>query len=123
VPIRAGDTCFHCRRTIVDTTLAAELISEEGHAFKFSSVGCLTEYLRDHPNEAVKATFVTDHARGRLVRAEKASFVKFTVDPKLGMVDFAAFASNEAARAFGSRHGTTPLDWSDVRAADIEHAH
>ncbi len=123
VPIRAGDTCFHCRRTIVEPALAAEIISLEGRAFKFSSVGCMTEYLKEHSNEPVKAIFVTDHARVKLVPAEKAWFVEFEVDPRLKARDFAAFGSESAAGEFATKHRSTATTWEQVKAADIGHAH
>jgi copper chaperone NosL len=121
IPIRAGDVCFHCRRTIVDPSLAAEVISDQGHAFKFSSVTCLTEYLREHPEEGVRATFVTDHARGRLFAAGDAYYVRFVSDPTIGQVDFAAYRDKAAASAFAAKNKTTPIDWAGVQAAGIEH--
>ena len=123
VPIRAGDTCFHCRRTIVDPALAAEVISQEGRAFKFSSVACMTEYLKEHANEPVKATFVTDYARGKMLTADKAWFVEFEVDPRLKARDFAAFGSSSAATEFGAKHQATPVGWDQVRVADVAHTH
>jgi copper chaperone NosL len=121
VPIRAGDVCFHCRRTITDPTLAAEVISQQGHAFKFSSVVCMTEYLREHPDEAVRATFVTDHTRGRMMPAERAWFVEFEVDPRVNLTDFAAFRDEEAAAAFARQHESAKIDWAAVKVARMEH--
>jgi nitrous oxide reductase accessory protein NosL len=123
VPIRAGDVCFHCRQPISNIAMAAEVISDEGHAFKFSSVACLADYLRDHPDETLRATFVTDYPRGRMLSAQRAYYVKFTVDPRLSTVDFAAFRDEDAARAFAEQHRTTLVRWNDVLADDFGHGH
>lgn len=122
VPIRAGDVCFHCRRTITDPALAAEVISQQGHVFKFSSVACLSDYLQDHPQEPFKAMFVTDYARGKLFPAGDAWFVKFEVDPKLKTIDYAAFRAKDGATAFASEHGSTLADWAAVQADQGAHA-
>lgn len=123
VPIRAGDTCFHCRRTIAEPALAAEVISKEGRAFKFSSVGCMTAYLKEHTDETFKATFVTDYERGKMLTAEKAWFVEFEVDPRLKARDFAAFGSSGAATAFAAKHQGAPVGWEQVKTADTGHTH
>lgn len=121
IPISAGDVCFHCRRTITDPSLAAEIISNEGHAFKFSSVVCVTEYLRDHPNEGVRAVFVADHARNRLMEAEGAYYVPFKTPPPYTGTEFAAFRDLEKAKEFASLNHAAPTDWDGVVAAKMEH--
>lgn len=114
VAIRAGEVCFHCRRTITNPSLAAEVISESQHAFKFASVGCLTEYLREHPEEGVRAIFVTDFAKGKLLPADDAFFVKAEVDPRVKQVDYVAFRYEDAAQLFAREKGATVVDWGRV---------
>jgi len=121
VPIRAGDVCFHCRQTITDPSLAAEFISPAGQPFKFSSVGCLTEYLRDHPNETVKAIFVTDHARGKMLEANDAWYVRFPVVARLNLYDYAAFREKAAAEQFAAKHRSEPVPWETVLASRTGH--
>jgi len=124
VPIRAGDTCFHCRRAITDTRMAAEAISQTQRAYKFSTVGCLKQYLAEHPDEQFRAIFVTDYARDKFVDVDKARFVKITVDPKSNASDYVAFRFNEAARAFADERGTTVISWQDVLGdTGAVHAH
>jgi copper chaperone NosL len=123
VPIRAGDVCFHCRQTITDTKLAAEVISQSGHAFKFSSVGCLSDYLRDHPDEITRAVFVTDYNRGRLFPAQKAWFVKFEVNPAVKAEDYAAFRDKDDALAFAGTHHSELVEWEFVSGAQGHPAH
>lgn len=116
VPIRAGEVCFHCRQTITDTQLAAEVISQSGHVFKFSSVGCLSDYLADHPGEITRAIFVTDYQGGRLFPAQKGWFVEFEVNPALRATDFAAFRDKSEAQVFAEKHGSSLVAWTDITA-------
>lgn len=122
VAIRVGDVCFHCRRTIAEPALAAEILSGQ-HAFKFSSVACLTEYLREHPNEPVKAIFVTDYPTVKLFPADGAHFVKFEVEPRVGAKGYAAFRDANVARTFANEKHASVVPWDDVQKdATIEHA-
>lgn len=124
VAIRAGEVCFHCRRTITDTAMAAEVISPAGYAFKFSSVACLSEYLREHPGEATRAVFVTDFAKGRLLDAEDALYVKALADARVGAQDYYAFRVREMAQEFAQRRGSVVVAWNDVLAdRTLQHAH
>jgi hypothetical protein len=122
LPIRSGDVCFNCRRTIVDTSLAAEIISPEGRAFKFNSVVCLSEYLRDHPNEQLREVFVTDHGRQKLLPADDAWFVKFETAPPARSTEFAAFRDKGVAQAFASENRSDIIDWAGVLQARVEHS-
>jgi len=114
VTIRAGDICFHCRRTITDPALAAEVIAQSQHAFKFASVGCLTEYLREHSTEEARAIFVTDYTRGKMLPADDAYYVKMVVEPRTGAVDYAAFRSRENAVVFAQEHESQIVEWEQV---------
>lgn len=124
VPIRAGDVCFHCRRAIVDTRMAAEAISQAQRAYKFSSVACLKEYLKEHPNEEFRAIFATDYARDKFVEVDKARFVKITIDERTKAVDYVAFRFQEAATAFADQKQAPIIGWQEVLAdAEATHAH
>lgn len=114
VVIRSGDVCFHCRRTITDPALAAEVIAESQHAFKFASVGCLTEYLGDHSSERVRAIFVTDYTRGKMLPADDAYFVRMVVEPRTGAKDYAAFRSRENAAVFAREQQSQVVEWEQV---------
>jgi nitrous oxide reductase accessory protein NosL len=114
VPIKAGDVCFHCRQMIIDTKMATEVIGQTQHAFKFSSVGCLTEYLRDRPNENPRAIFVTDYPRGKMIAANGAKYVKFKVDQRTNAMDYAAFSETDDAQQFAAQHNSTVVPWGDV---------
>lgn len=114
VAVRSGDVCFHCRRTITEPKLATEMFDTTNHVYKFSSVACLTEYLRDHPTEQPKALFATDFTQGRMLAVDKAYYVKFEVDPNLKIEDYAAFRAEDAAKAFATEHKSAVIDWTAV---------
>jgi copper chaperone NosL len=114
VPITAGDICFHCRKMIIEPNMAAQVIGQTQHAFKFSSVGCLTDYLRDRPDENPRAIYVTDYSRGKMLAARGARYVKFTVDPRTNTTDYAAFRQEEEAEQFAAEHRSAVVTWNDV---------
>jgi hypothetical protein len=113
VAIRSGDTCFRCRQPIVDVRLAAEIIDTQGHAFKFKSVGCVSQYLAANPGD-LKGIFVTDYVSGKLVRAEAANFVRAEINPNTREMDYLAFSSVTQAVEQGKKAGSSPVDWLTV---------
>lgn len=117
LPIRSGETCYGCRQVIGDPRLAAEVIDQSGHAFKFDSVECLARYLNGHPNEPVNGVFVADYKTGRLVNATSAHFVKGNVDPRSFKKGYAAFSSAAEAQSFAKEQQSEPVSWQAVLEA------
>lgn len=120
VPIVAGDVCFHSRQMIVDTRYAAEVVTRSNHAFKFSSIHCLAEYVRAHPDENPGRVFVMDYDRGRLMLAADAHFVRFSEPEGLRKVErCAAFRDEDAAKAFAAAHQTRMIGWDEAFNAPL----
>jgi hypothetical protein len=115
VAIRAGDQCFRCRRPIVETAMAAELMDGNRMASKFRAPGCLAKYLADHPDET-GTIFVTDYATGKWIRPEQARFVPVVVNPDTGESDYQAFFRKADADATALALHTTTVDWKTVKA-------
>ena len=113
-PIAAGDTCYNCRRPIVDTRLAGELIDAGNLAVKFRSAGCMAKYLTDHKAEQPKGTFVTDFQTGRFIRVEAAVFVPAIIDERTMERDYQAFQDPKDAAAAAVKNKSTPVDWKTV---------
>lgn len=111
LPIRTGELCFRCRRTILDTRLAAQAIGG-GLASNFRTSGCLAKYLAAHPEEK-NIVFVSDYAGGRMLPAESAVFVP-TLDRNNGERDYIAFRHRTAANAEAMARKTSPITWADV---------
>jgi NosL protein len=115
VQVNAGDTCYRCRRTIIETRLAGEMIDARGLAYKFKAPGCMAKYLAEHPEE--KSTlFVTDFATGHLVDPARATFVPVIVEENSMERDFRAYLKKTDAEAFASQVKAATLDWNGVLA-------
>ena len=123
VAIRAGEPCFHCRKPISQTELAAQIIDHSQRAYNFSSVTCLVDYLHSHPNDPIRAMYAMDYARRKAILVDEASFVAFKPNPQRRAVEYAAFLSTETAKTFAAEHDSTVVKWGDVYAsADAAHA-
>lgn len=117
VAIRAGDICFRCRQSIVDTGYAAEIVDGGMHAIKFRTPGCLAQYLDEHQVE-LRAAFVTDYATKKMIRVDSASFVQVLLNDRTGERDYRAFREPDTARSFAAEIGEADLlDWADVLRA------
>ena len=112
VKINAGDECFRCRRTVVDTRLAAEKI-EGGFVSTYRAPGCMAKYLVNHPDETGRI-FVTDYATGKMINPTKAVFVPVVMDRKTMEGDYRAYKLRADADAAAREIGTTPVDWPTV---------
>jgi hypothetical protein len=113
VAVQPGDQCFRCRRPIVETAMAAELMNGNRMASKFRAPGCLAKYVADHPEET-GLVFVTDYPTGKWIRSEQARFVRVVVNHDTGESDYRAFFRKADADAAALALHTTPIDWKTV---------
>ncbi len=114
--IRTGDVCYRCRRTITDPKLAGELVEESGMAFKFRTVHCMAQYIATQGADldAQGTFFATDFPTGRLIQADRATYVLTTINDMTNEVDFKAYANAEAAKAAATAGATQTHDWTYV---------
>lgn len=113
--VNAGDTCYACRRIILETRLAGEMVDPNGLAYKFRAPGCMAKYLSEHPNE--KGTvFVTDFATGHMIDPARAVFVPVIIDENSMERDYRAYLRKADADAFAAQAKTTAVDWTAVLA-------
>jgi hypothetical protein len=118
VAIQAGDRCFRCRQTIVETRLAAELIDHYGAPFPFRTSGCLAKHVKANPGDKI-LTFVTDFPSGRMIPAADAWFVPVSLtnpERRFPEADYQAYKSRAAAEA-DKPAGAALLRWDAVVAA------
>lgn len=113
VQVSAGDTCYRCRRVILETRLAGEMVDPNGLAYKFRSPGCMAKYLAEHPNET-GALFVTDWSSGHMIEPTRAIFVPTIIDENSMERDYRAFLKKADADAFASQVKATAVDWKTV---------
>ncbi len=115
VQVSAGDTCYRCRRVILETRLAGEMVDLNGLAYKFRGAGCMAKYLAEHPNET-GALFVTDFTSGHMIDPNRATFVSVIVDENSMERDYRAYLNKTEAEAFAAQVKTTAMDWNGVLA-------
>jgi hypothetical protein len=116
VRVNAGEQCFRCRRAILETRLAAELIDRNGFAAKFKAPLCMAKYLAAHPEET-GTVYVTDVVTGKMVAPESALFVPIVVNRDTGERDYAAYRYGADADRAASATNTVPRTWAAVREA------
>lgn len=113
VAINTGDICENCRRAIINTKVAAEVVEPNGLAMKFRTVSCMAKFMEQHPAEG-SGVFVTDFHTGRFVPATSAVFVKAPLDDGTNERDYVAFRDVASAVEFGRTNGSSPVDWPSV---------
>lgn len=113
VQVSAGDSCYRCRRVILETRLAGEMVDPNGLAYKFRAPGCMAKYVAEHPNEK-GAMFVTDWTTGHMIDPERATFVPFIIEENSMERDYKAFLKKDEAEAFAKQQKATALDWKTV---------
>ena len=97
--IRLGeDACANCRMTIVGLETAAQIVSPGAEPIMFDEIGCLRDYLADHPLAADATVFVADHRSGQWIDARSAVFTKTTTRTPMssGLLAHADVASRDA---------------------------
>jgi copper chaperone NosL len=115
IAIEANDMCSFCRMSISEKRYAAELIDEDGQAFKFDDIGCMTNFINQKKNNAaVAATFVMDFERREWLKAENAFYVRSTEfkTPMNGAV--VAFKDETSAQAAVAKYHGTMQTLSEV---------
>jgi hypothetical protein len=116
VKVNAGDQCFRCRRTILDSRLAGEVIDGNGFVAKFKAPLCMAKYLVAHPEET-GTVYVTDAVTGKMVPPESALFVPIVVNRDTGERDYAAYRYGADAEHAALGANTVPRTWAAVREA------
>ncbi len=115
VSIEANDMCAFCRMSISEKRYAAELIDDDGQAFKFDDIGCMANFIKQRRNNASShATFVMDFDRREWLKAETAFYVhssELKTPMNGGIIAFTDQSSADAARA---KYNGTLLRFAEV---------
>lgn len=70
-----NDACAHCRMVVSDPPFAAQLVAPNEEPRFFDDLGCLRDYLREHPRLPRGAVaYVADHRTSAWVRADAATY-------------------------------------------------
>jgi len=120
-PIEYGsDPCAYCIMTISDDRYATEIVSTKGRAYKFDSVECMVNAVKEGEtltDAEPERYYVADYANhGKLFAAEKATFLVSEKLPSPMGANLTAFAHRADAEAMQKERGGEILDWNGVRA-------
>jgi len=110
--IGEGETCFACRKTIVDHKLAAEIM-DRNLPTKYRTPGCMAAYAAQHPSDDSRY-YVTDFVSGGLIEAEHAYFVPVLVNDRTGERDYRAYYSRGMADIAAQVMGVQVVRWDTV---------
>lgn len=115
VPVAVGDNCFRCRRPIIDTRLAGEIVVDGGRAFKFRTPSCMAKYIKANPDVQIAQVFLTDYSTGRMVKANAVSLVPTVIgDGESRTRDYVAYSLTQAANEAATREKTAVTDWKTM---------
>lgn len=83
--IRLGeDACAHCRMTIVSMKTVAQIVTPGGEPVMFDEIGCLRDYLGNHPVTEEAVVYVADHRTGEWIDAARAVFSRTSEQTPMG---------------------------------------
>jgi len=120
VQVAAGDLCFRCRKIIVEPRHAAEIVDQDGRAYKFRTVGCMAKFIKANPTQEFKAIFATDFSTGRMVKVSAVKFVpQMMGEGPQRTLDYVAYYADAGAQEAAQRNNTTPVDWAKVLADTV----
>jgi copper chaperone NosL len=104
IDIAPGDRCAYCRMAISDQRFAAEIISDQGEAFKFDDIGCLEEFFKSKdPTLKVATVFYKDYLTKAWIPVTRATVVETGVSTPMGSGKV-AFTDSSLARIFRQEH-------------------
>jgi len=71
------DACASCRMAVSDRRFAAQIVAPSELPLFFDDIGCLRDYLTEHPQLRPGSTaFVADHRTGEWISAARAAYTR-----------------------------------------------
>jgi len=112
--LQSGVSCAHCRMTVLDRTLAAQIVAPGDDPVFFDDIGCLVEYLKNHGASADARAYVADHTSGAWIPANDATYSRSeSVATPMGS-HIIAHTDEAARRADSAAQTARPLSVEDV---------
>lgn len=119
VAIAPEDMCSSCRMAISEKRYAAELIDNQGQAFKFDDINCMTRFTREMRDQAsIAARFVMDFEAKSWLEAEGAYYVQSTAIKTPMGGGIVAFKDESRAKETASQYGGKLLRFDGVSNAE-----
>jgi len=121
-PISFGkDNCEFCRMTIIDHKFGAELVTKKGKIYKFDSIECMENYLKqEHLDEsAMVHVLVVDYlSDGNLINANSASFLKSEKLQSPMGAGLSAYVGKNEGEPMQQEYGGTWLTWNQLESGN-----
>ncbi|MBO8171192.1 MAG: nitrous oxide reductase accessory protein NosL [Bacillaceae bacterium] len=101
------DKCDVCHMMIHDQRFAAEIIKDDGTAYKYDDIGCLIKHMEEQPELADNTKFIYDYNETGWVNMDEGHYVyNPDVMSPMGYNVF-TFSSGGDAQAFVDDNGGT----------------
>ena len=110
------DQCDSCRMTIVDRQHAAQFVTKKGKQFKYDSIECLVNALREGKKESSAAIIlVADFEKGEMIPARSATYLICpAIESPMGAF-LSAFQSEDRALAAKVDHEGELFTWETLK--------
>lgn len=116
-PINYGsDACHYCSMTIVDRQHAAEYVTKKGKPFKFDSIECMMNALREIDKSEVAMYLINVYDNpGKLSDATKATYLISPNIPSPMGENLSAFSNKQSAERVQSEQNGELYTWQDLK--------
>lgn len=116
-PINYGsDACHYCSMTIVDKQHAAEYVTGKGKAFKFDSIECMMNGLKEIDEDEIAMHLVDDFSNpGKLIDGKRATYLISKNIPSPMGEFLSAFENKKEADMVQSEQKGELFTWQDLK--------
>ncbi len=116
-PINYGsDVCHYCSMTIVDKQHAAEYVTKKGRTYKFDSIECMMNGLKEVDKADVELYLVNDYGvPGDLIDALTANYLISKNIPSPMGEFLSAFGNEENAKLVQAEQGGQLFTWEALQ--------
>ncbi len=116
-PINYGsDACHYCSMTIVDKQHAAQYVTKKGKVFKFDSIECMMNDLKEVDDTELAMYLVNGYDNpGNLIDATKATYLISENIPSPMGEFLSVFENKEAADMVQSEQTGELFTWQELK--------
>ena len=116
-PINYGsDACHYCSMTIVDKQHAAEYVTDKGKAFKFDSIECMLNAVKEVDNTEIALYLVNSfNTPALLIDGTQATYLISESIPSPMGESLSAFEDKNTAEVVQSEQKGELLTWPDLK--------
>ncbi len=109
------DPCAFCKMVITDVRYGSEVLTPKGKCYKFDSVECLIDYLKEK-QEKPHSIWVTSFTRpATLVNADSCYILKSQEMPSPMGRYLTAFSNPDSVKVYHTVKGGSFLPWEEAQ--------